>query len=347
MRVVTTGEKEVKIDANTTAQTLVFMSPILLTTEPTNADTILGVIREDPKVASLAEVIREKYGKGDMLASADFTNAYQDALMSVYSHLPVSVASALKGMPFQMSSAFGALSAIKFRSLDLDHLDCAVTPMTATYRIDCSSRAGKAASWIVDLHQLDPKQPGFAKGLPPDLDNRDFFSFIMGGLSDTEFVEGDSIAKRLDIISFAVDAAVSAITGQSRATYMEVPGDRDAVYIVRGFSGGRGLLTDKHEKSYLGNTPDGVKLDIRAAVANISAATINVVSIFVDLRSVFPSETIGTVVGAAINTAMAEYPKYFQTDRDPDVFAVLSFIKAVETDMLAAIGEEWAKSRPE
>ena len=78
------GKNEVEIDLQTTAKTLVFMSPYLISTDPELAKEIVGIIKKDEKVKEFANVIGEVLQRDiEPLDDPEYLDAFGRAIESV------------------------------------------------------------------------------------------------------------------------------------------------------------------------------------------------------------------------------------------------------------------------
>jgi len=77
-----------ELTAETTAVSLIFMTPYIVTPDPDKANKILAVIESDESVKELAAVIKEKVGStGDIMQDAEYEAAFNKALESVLEKL--------------------------------------------------------------------------------------------------------------------------------------------------------------------------------------------------------------------------------------------------------------------
>ena len=70
-------------DLQTTAETLVFMSPYLFTINPQNASTILGAIAQDPATTQLAQALGQSLTETDPLSDSSVQSAIRTAVQAV------------------------------------------------------------------------------------------------------------------------------------------------------------------------------------------------------------------------------------------------------------------------
>lgn len=78
------GKDEVEIDLQTTAETLVFMSPYLISTDPELAKEIVGIIKNDKAVEKFAGVIDKVLQKDiEPLDDPEYLDAFGRAIESV------------------------------------------------------------------------------------------------------------------------------------------------------------------------------------------------------------------------------------------------------------------------
>lgn len=78
------GEDKTEIDLQTTAETLVFMSPYLISTDPNLAKEIVGIIKKDEKVKNFADVIGEVLQRDiEPLDDPEYLDAFGCAIESV------------------------------------------------------------------------------------------------------------------------------------------------------------------------------------------------------------------------------------------------------------------------
>lgn len=87
MKIVITSDgkadEDIVIDANSTAQGLIFITPYLLTHDPEKAKEILEIIQKDQKTKEFAGVL-EKVAKDESpMSSPEYEKAFTDALNSV------------------------------------------------------------------------------------------------------------------------------------------------------------------------------------------------------------------------------------------------------------------------
>lgn len=78
------GKDKVEINLQTTAETLVFMSPYLISTDPELAEEIVGIIKKDEAVKKFAGVISEVLQRDiEPLDAPEYLDAFGRAIESV------------------------------------------------------------------------------------------------------------------------------------------------------------------------------------------------------------------------------------------------------------------------
>jgi hypothetical protein len=79
--------EDLRLDAQTTAESLVFTTPFLQTNDPDEATALLSVIKADPKVRAFAAVIESVFDQTDPMGDPAYQRALAAAVESVLTTL--------------------------------------------------------------------------------------------------------------------------------------------------------------------------------------------------------------------------------------------------------------------
>jgi len=77
------SSEETVLDSQSTAQALIFITPVLIANDPKRAQEIMEIIKKNQKVQEFAGVIDKVFEKDDPMSIPEYEEAFQAALSSV------------------------------------------------------------------------------------------------------------------------------------------------------------------------------------------------------------------------------------------------------------------------
>jgi len=307
------------LDFQTTAESLLFLSPALFHGDPVKAQQIMTVIAAEPKTAEVATVLQTVWNTPFPLRDPHFIAVYQDALRSIVTTLSQDPAPA--AAPAQISPAKSAAALLAapsdtaiFHKFDVCCFDVSSFNLQgATYVAPIAvngptplSPFGNASGWLVRVVQLPA---GFDPAtIVPGTDaqgNPDSPPATIGEGTDpvvtTLWLEGDSIFNYTDIWQFLGTTIGDAlgplvgidISGKKTLLLPQPPPGLATSYMIRAYSGG---ASDPNELGLLTSIPDGQDLWVRARLANYTTAFYDEV----DALGIVPSGTLTCLATKAV-----------------------------------------------
>jgi len=333
-------QEETRMDLLSTAQTLVFLSYHFTARRPEYAQAHMTYIRDDPKVAELAQVLEQLYRETDQpFDDPRFEEAYQAAILSVMERVPEEYALDLeqagasslrtryrvfhvpirRDMEGDQTRDQGALHVLEQSANDdgdvwplwnylecdsnLTFLDLPEAPGT----IPTGSRMGNPVDWVMVIYEVSDLYNTFPRGLKDveDLEWNPLKVLPKRGNPQSVILESRSYAKLIDIfgllfgagLDYLVKDLLSLGPALSPDQNLYVHPTRDAVYVVRAFSGEVPVYNSSHQEEYSFTTVSLSKEDhLSAFYDNVLNGGVEIVSIFMDASSCFDA-TAGRVHG--------------------------------------------------
>ncbi|MBZ5525893.1 MAG: Ig-like domain-containing protein [Acidobacteriia bacterium] len=282
------------LDFQTTAESLLFLSPALFHGDAIRAQQIMTAIAAEPKTAIVATALQAAWNTPFPLRDPNFVTAYGNALRAILMTLgqtppppaaPVGSQHALAAALAAAPTGAAVYHPFDVCCINVDSLALQGSTYVAPIKVNGPSLQrplGNAAGWLVRVVQLpanfNPSSivPGTdAKG------NIDSPPATPGELSDsvvsTIWLPGDSLFEYTDLLgqlnSFLTNflnslAGFSSSDVTSLSLPQPAPGTSTS-YLVRAYSGGD---SDLSELDLIATLPDGTNLWIRARLANYTTA---------------------------------------------------------------------------
>ncbi|MCL4524865.1 MAG: Ig-like domain-containing protein, partial [Acidobacteria bacterium] len=247
-----------QVDAQTTAESLIFLSPHLATNDPSQAQNMLGVIKVDPLVREFAAIIDSKSSGISPVDDPEFLAAYIAALKSVLNTLS-SQSSAPAVQPSRQpvvhqiflpltsaNTSFNPPNGLTQHYVDIDLIRFEFHSDGNTYFITPRVQPWVGVDWLIDFAQIDPLQ------LPADLNQiskLDVFSprvtqgCLLPGVTPgaechlPSWAQADFPFSRIDVISDLTSAIANSL-GTSSSSELSIPSNVDGAYVARLYSGG-------------------------------------------------------------------------------------------------------------
>src|SRR3990172_187801 len=331
----------IELSTKTTAVAMVFLTPYFSTNDPAKATTLISIIENDPKVATLGTVINNVFNEADPLTNPTLQNALGDAMASVLSTIEANAQSVTKTVSKQVTSLATVIQlpkkAVNFSnqltkaeySIDADYVSLSISDSSKGYNIDVDSRQLNTVDWIGEISQLNPSQFLSISDLT---DKAKIKSNIYNRTPDQSSVIGRDRASAkgflrwIDFIGTAIDTAFSYFFSDG----VTVPSNTDGIYIVRAFSGG-GWGADPGERVFLSQVPNGGLNDKKAFALNIVSVGLDVAGVVVDLKGVGAGCLNDVVI--ASRDSIAGQVLTFSSVND-----LITFIPSVAKDEIIGLG---------
>ncbi|MCK5804117.1 MAG: IPT/TIG domain-containing protein, partial [Lentisphaeria bacterium] len=245
------------VDAQSTAETLVFMHPFLMTDNGDRATMIVNIVTSDAAVAQLAQTISTRYPEGaDGLDDAEVRAAWADAVASVLSQLPDtrtigairrsrSAAGTTAGVAAQRTTITTPTGTkIRILRMDPDYFKLGYDAEEQAI-VPSLERDYSPVDWLLSITRLDPDSlPNGVSGGPgegfSDLKKRDMDQ--LGNYQKTCMVAANQWTAKLDVLGqgmdFVLDSAFDfvGLGGEDGMLPLE-DADEDSLYIIRAYSG--------------------------------------------------------------------------------------------------------------
>ncbi|MEW6270069.1 MAG: hypothetical protein AB1689_12325 [Thermodesulfobacteriota bacterium] len=298
-------EEHFAIDEHSTAEALVLINPLLASELGRALEQTVLVVRSDPEVRQLGEVLRMVYEDSpDPLADARLEDALTSALVSVLSQLTASATRAPVGgaAAFLASTAESSAPRLTIAEFDMGALTTA-SSSGSTLRLDVAS-VGKFGldiktnvSWIVDIVELETSVPGF-RGDPL------FFFSRLGNIYGSVKHNGDRTRLVLPgaiaggWIQLAIDpigVLVSTIAGRQERSFTP---SHEGVYAVLAYSGG--WRNDEAELNAVWSSGPEGDAWIDALALNLAIAGLDVVGAVLPYAKAGDAEALANVLPALI-----------------------------------------------
>jgi chitodextrinase len=301
----------VDLNAQTTAVSMVFVTPYFATTDPVKAKDILQIIENDPKVPDLAKVIGNVFNEDDPMEDPALQDALGNAIQSVLDTIQANSQSSSKTIITSASHPMKIIMLPKrteeFRkkltkkteapySIDTDYTELNISESSQGYNIDVDSRQANPVDWIGEVAELDSFQFSSLDNLKEKATIASRFNVY-----DRESTIGRDTAKAkgflrwIDFIGTSIDTAFNYFSSDG----VTINSDKDGVYIVRSFDGG-GWGADSSERDFLPQLPNGKNNDSKALVLNCISVATDVVSMVVDIKDMGDTACMVNIISDVI-----------------------------------------------
>ncbi|MCM2358055.1 MAG: DUF1566 domain-containing protein [Geobacteraceae bacterium] len=336
----------VKLDAKSTAVSLVFISPYFITNDPTAAKTILLTIENDPKVASLASVIEKVFTASDPWADPALQQALVEAVQSVVNTLAAqqqtapataikTVSTTAKVLQLPKKSSLGSLiGALSISSApyyaDQDYTVVKAEASGTGYGISVESRNVGSIDWNAEIMRLDSAQfASFVDFQTKASNNRSVYqgerSTVLGRLN----APAKSLFRYADIIGLAYDYAFTDSFGERPLKQVPISSTEDGVYLVRSYSGAPGIVIDPDEVPFIvTQVPNGSLMHWSSLATNVVMVALDTTSIFLDIKN----SSVETIV----NAGMDAFQQEASLVSNPTVDDIMSITVSVTKAMVEA-----------
>jgi uncharacterized protein YjdB len=309
------------LDFQTTAESLLFLSPALFHSDTDKAKQIMTAIAAEPKTTQVATALQAAWNTPFPLRDPDFVTAYSDALRSILSTLsqsgPRAAATAKGNFPAANiipSLAAAGSSAVVYHSFDVCCINLGSASLQSNNYIlpiningpSPQQPLGSASGWLVRVVKLpasfDPTTiiPG------TDANGNVDSPLVTAGenidpVVNTFWVPGKSLFQYTDILGqlntflsgFLNSLAGFAAPDATNLSLIQpVPGTSTS-YLLRAYSGGD---NDPNELNLITTLPDGRSLWINARLANYTAVIFDEI----DALGVVPSGIVNCLVKDAV-----------------------------------------------
>ena len=278
----------VQVNALTTAQALIFMQPCFLTDDPVHTRILLNTMAGVPAVAQLQQLITTKWPAGPApLADPQVQVALAAAVAAVESALPASEKIDFTAVPTAVTPSRAAKP--NLLHVDLSLLD----PRVEENAVLVSNGLGCPMDWILHLAQVDPNDPDFDRG-PGGAAQSAVFDRLRYITKAT--APANSLSAQFISFDYLVAKVLNLVKPAPR---LEIGPDRDAVYVLRAFSGALldhsagnadSALLDAMPGGHTLGLPDGVA---EALLTNAIAGTMEYLYLLVDLKKILKDAKAG------------------------------------------------------
>ena len=304
------GAQSLVLDFQTTAESLVFLSPFLFNGDPAKASSIMEVIAGEPKTQQLAIALNAAWNEPHPLTDSNVATAYIDAVSAVLKTLTQQSGATAPTATFgerRTGTAAAAEDAATGSTIPTYHsFDvCCIVP---------ESFAKEGSSWIAPAHVTGPTRQNpngnflgwylRTSRLPDSVDptsivpsgqdafgNPDSPGPQPGEGDPTAFVnlgwfESDAFVDYVDVsalgegISSKLLVSAGINSNALSANEISVPDSANgssATYLLRFYSGSAPLV-DSNEGTLVGQLPQGTLLSTLATVRNLSTPIFDVLS---------------------------------------------------------------------
>jgi parallel beta-helix repeat protein len=338
------------IDADTTARSLILLNPYFLNPNPFIASKIIAAMQNNPEITLLANYIYANYsGIPHPFDDSGFLDLYVKAVESVNNKLPESLLIESGGL---LLSSNPFISAI--------HLDSNIIQVEAEYdpenpkKIKMDTSPGVPLDTYMTIAKVDPDSDhtiwsasgssSFKLYTADDIDSQTNDTDIYpekskfplytkdGSVFGHAVAPAKSLFKYLDIAGLIMDEAQDFLGLGDESDTFVLPDDKEAVYVIRGFTG---MLSSGIEKGEFGFGITNFKSEmIKGTAINIMNAVIDTMSIFVDMNE-FIKQCTYQIIFNTMNKASSTIDTISSSDE--------SNIAKLRT-ILVEIGKETASS---
>jgi len=341
------------INAQSTAEALIFLNPLFATSEPDKQNIIFPIIANDPKVAGLADIINQVASSSDPYNEPAFINAYKEAVNSVYNSLPDEYKTMLKSRKPSEGKKVVVLrypengGYIELADLDLTKVNF----INNRIRVDFKNIfSGVGVDYIVNIRELFKYQFETLDNLTANPnDPWSVFEITSGGTNVVLRLQSNSFTEYAGIIGKLASDVLDNFINTT-----EVPVESNKIYEVSLYSGGFGLGQDNNstnDKRYIRNAL--IAGDNQPLTYVLNALGFNLfIASFDFLRIILPIDEMGgELLEDYFEYIFMEHIKnqfsWFNTDSNPpSEIETLNLVKNILADSLSELGDMIMKSSP-
>ena len=335
------------INAQSTAEALVFLNPLFATGEPDKQNIIFPIIANDPKVAELANVINQVASSPDPYSEPAFINAYKEAVDSVYNSLPVEYKVSTKSLKSPVDKKVVVLKYpenggyIELADLDLTKVNF----INNSIKVDFKDIArGVGVDYIVNIRELFKYQFKTLDDLTAEPhDPWSVFEITSGGTNTVMRLQSNSCTEYADIIGKLASDALDHFISTT-----EIQVESNKIYEVSLYSGGFGPGQNNNstnDKRYIRNSLMAGDKQPLTYVLNALGFNLFIAS-FDFLRIILPIDEMGgEYFEDSFKSIFMEHIKdqfnWFNTDSDPPKDTeILNWAKNIFADFLSGLADE-------
>lgn len=300
-----TGPQSLVLNFQTTAESLLFLSPALFTGNPQNASAIETVIAAEPKTQTLADALEAAWNEPYPLEDPNVADAYASALTAILNTLTQKTTTAAvaanvrttRNTSFTAPNGAASVSGnLTYHSFDV----CCVTVGSFGEQNSMWSAAahvigpslqnpnGNYVGWYlrtVQLSNSDPASiiPGVGPNGSPDsppLQPGEGNAGTITWFTSNSFVDEIDLSNILQQLSLDLLKTTGITSSDLLPNTISVPQPANggsATYLLRFYSGG-GQLNDSNEATLVGELPQGTLLSQEALGINLIGPVFGILS---------------------------------------------------------------------
>ncbi|GEM_PF-1463562 len=308
MSLVVPQDATATVNSATTAASLVFLVPIIGSVPPATATSTWANILALAELSDLTALVNETAAGGyDYLNDVRVENARVSMVQQLTSTPPapqgfkettVGDAKLLDLFPDPHPHPVFVYDPVLESRLDFDSNN-----RRRQFLFSFNNLRDPSLDYVIDLFELDPSQftNGFAS--VEALDGQDGYTFKNDIPWASGFVRAKLSGGKLDWFGAAYDAILGAITSPLedalglKPNVFEIPRNQDAVYAAHAYSGNLWYGLDKtvNGQENLLNEIDPNNQWTRTLAANVVIASIDLSSLFIDIKKLTGSEDAATI----------------------------------------------------
>jgi murein DD-endopeptidase MepM/ murein hydrolase activator NlpD len=335
------------INAQSTAEALVFLNPLFATSDPDKQNIIFPIIANDPKVAELANVINQVASSPDPYSEPTFINAYKEAVNSVYNSLPVEYKVSTKSLKSPVDKKVLVLKYpenggyIELADLDLTKVNFVNNSIKVDFK---DAFPGVGVDYIVNIRELFKYQFKTLDDLTAEPhDPWSVFEITSGGTNAVMRLQSDSSTEYADIIGKLASDVLDYFINTT-----EIQVESNKIYEVSLYSGGFGLGQNNNstnDKRYIRNSLMAGDKQPLTYVLNALGFNLFIAS-FDFLRIILPIDEMGgEYFEDSFKSIFMEHIKnqfnWFNTDSDPPKDTeILNWAKNIFADFLSGLADK-------
>ena len=337
------SSSSIELSARTTAVSMVFVTPYFATNDPVKAASLISIIENDTKVATLASTIENVFNESDPLSNSALQSALGEAIASVLNTIQSKTSATSKSPATKPSYSPNVIHLPKRSedfdkkftkaedtySIDTDYIRLNITESSGNYNIDVDSRELNAVDWIGEVAQLNQNQFTSLSDLQNKAANR-FNTYNRDSTLGKDRASAKGLLRWIDVIGTALDKAFDALFGLFYSEGIKISSTVDGIYIVRSFSGG-GWGADSDERSFLSNVSNGSSNDKRALALNIVSASIDGASVVVDLKGLVDTTCLTDVISTSVDSVVGQALTFTSVED------LIGFVPDVSYDILVGL----------
>lgn len=341
------GQEQILINFQSTAEAIIYMSPYFLNTDIDIGFEMMKIIKSNTKVKALADVLEKIYQEVDPLKTQEFHTAYNEAVKSVLNDL-ISNSRNSNNKILEGSSETSRIIYLSkipgdntSGNLELDRTKIDISKSGNNYQANFNNSVKltnmELIDSIVDVAELDASL----------IDKMNFSSYDIryntkvyprknNGVRDLAYISSKSIFSYLNIMKLAAEGMLNVMKGLLsinmgyKENMVDIPADREGIYIVRIYSGSISKNID------LSLFPEGTKIQTLTAIANCEMLALDLLSMIP-----IPDSGISIIKDATKNTfkdfiAIYDEPKSLQE--------LISFVYLIAENVTEAIGKSIVKN---